>query len=534
MNSLGAIILFVYNRPWHTRQTVEALQRCELATESDLYIFADGLKADATEEQKNKIHEVRNYIHTIAGFHSVIIEESETNMGLANSIIVGVSKILDIHGKVIVLEDDIVVSSGFLKYMNSALDIYEQEQNVMHIAGYMYPLRKNALPETFFYPAVSCWGWATWKRAWNHFNGDALYLYNKIKEDGLLDILNINTIHGFEEQLRANAEGKLNTWFIKWNASVIVSHGYSLYPKKSLVQNVGFDSSGEHCGITNQFWCPHLAESIKVKKQNVVFNKRAIRLLKQFGEDGKSSYFSYLKRKIKNGKNLVKKFLLKIIRKIIKSAYPEIELLTQPHDWIFIDDFKNNNQIGPNVKIYSPSHISESSIGDYTYIAMNPYISMTKIGKYCSIGPNFFCGWGIHPTNGISTSPMFYSTGKQNGITLSNTDKIEERKPIVIGNDVFIGANVTVLDGVNIGDGAVIGAGAVVSKDIPPYAIAAGCPIKIIRFRFDNETISALEKIKWWNYGEKEVKQVEELFFDIEKFIQEKNTQISNSDVSQT
>lgn len=296
---LAPIILFVYNRPWHTRQTVEALQKNELARDSVLYVFADGPKENATEEQKELILKTRNYIHSIQGFNEVIIEESERNKGLANSIVEGVSKVVDAHGKVIVLEDDIVTSSGFLSYMNSALDVYEKEQNVMHVAGYMYPLKRNTLPETFFYPATSCWGWATWKRAWDCYNGDAQYLYLKIKSEGLLDVLNINTIHGFEEQLRTNAEGKMHTWFIKWNASVIISHGYSLYPNKSLVQNVGFDGSGEHCGPTNQFWCPCLAEKIIVKKQEVRFNKKAIRLLKRFGDKGKRACFTRLKRIVK-------------------------------------------------------------------------------------------------------------------------------------------------------------------------------------------------------------------------------------------
>lgn len=115
---------------------------------------------------------------------------------------------------------------------------------------------------------------------------------------------------------------------------------------------------------------------------------------------------------------------------------------------------------------------------------------------------------------------MFYSTKKQNGTTLSETDKIEERKRIIIGNDVFIGANVTVLDGVTIGDGAVIGAGAVVSKDIPPYAVAVGCPIRIIKYRFENEQIEALKKLEWWNFDDERLKEVERFFFDVDGFIQ--------------
>lgn len=215
----------------------------------------------------------------------------------------------------------------------------------------------------------------------------------------------------------------------------------------------------------------------------------------------------------------MKKYLIKIIRRIIRFGYPEIKLLSQPHDWGFMDDCRENVQVGKNVKIYSPSHIMDASIGDYSYIAMNSYVSKAKIGEFCSIGPNLVCGWGIHPMNGISTAPMFYSTMKQNGMTLSSANKVEERKEIHIGNDVFIGANVTILDGVTIGDGAVIGAGAVVSKDIPPYAIALGCPIEIVKYRFDSDRIEKLQRIKWWEFDDEKLKEVEQFFFDVDGFI---------------
>ena len=187
-------------------------------------------------------------------------------------------------------------------------------------------------------------------------------------------------------------------------------------------------------------------------------------------------------------------------------------------DFTCVFGIQKNNIFTKKVNLYPPYCINNCEIGDYTYIAKNATISYTKIGKYCSIGPNFLCGWGIHPLNGISTAPMFYSTRKQNGYTLSKEDKIEERKPIVIGNDVFIGANVTVLDGVTIGNGAVIGAGAVVSKDIPPYAIAVGCPLKIIKYRFNNEIINKLESIQWWNDDTNQI-LIEKYFFDVKKFI---------------
>jgi acetyltransferase-like isoleucine patch superfamily enzyme len=175
------------------------------------------------------------------------------------------------------------------------------------------------------------------------------------------------------------------------------------------------------------------------------------------------------------------------------------------------------------VKVYSPFQISETVIGKGTYIAQNSKISMTTIGKYCSIGPNLVCGFGIHPTTGISTSPCFYSTLKQNGMTFSDTDKIEERKPIKIGNDVFIGMNVSILDGVTIGDGAIVGAGAVVVKDVEPYSIVGGVPAKHIRYRFEKDVCEKLQKIKWWDWNDDKLKDVERMFFDVNGFVEKYN-----------
>lgn len=292
---LAPIVLFVYNRPLHTQQTIEALRRNDLAEDSVLFVFADGAKPNASDEQLESIRKTREVVRSISGFKNVHIVESEVNKGLANSIIHGVSRIVDEYGKVIVLEDDIVTSRHFLEYMNSALCVYQDEPQVMHVSGYMYPLKKNNLPETFFYPATSCWGWATWKRAWACFNPDAEYLYDQIKKRDLLGVLNINTIHGFERQLKDNIEGRLYTWFIKWNASVILEGGYSLYPKYSLVQNVGFDGSGEHCGNSSVFSLPVKNIRIRVKKKAIEFNQDAIQALKEFDSKNYSGAFSFRK-----------------------------------------------------------------------------------------------------------------------------------------------------------------------------------------------------------------------------------------------
>ncbi len=168
---------------------------------------------------------------------------------------------------------------------------------------------------------------------------------------------------------------------------------------------------------------------------------------------------------------------------------------------------RSGTTLGKNAYAVAPYYLHNVQLGDYSYFARNAQVANTIIGKFCSIGPNFCSGLGIHPTNGISTHSMFYR------------GMIAEYKPVTIGNDVFIGANVTVLDGVTIGDGAVIGAGAVVSKDIPSYAIAVGCPIEIKRYRLTEKQIGAMLRIQWWNWEEKRLKEVKELFIDIDAFI---------------
>lgn len=191
---------------------------------------------------------------------------------------------------------------------------------------------------------------------------------------------------------------------------------------------------------------------------------------------------------------------------------------------------QDNCEIHERSVVNGPYNMFSSKVGMGTYISANSRISMTTIGKFCSIGPNFFCGFGIHPINGVSTSPAFYSNKKQVGFTYSKDNKVTERKPITIGNDVFIGLNVTVLDGITIGDGAVIGAGSVVSKDIPPYAVAVGCPIQIIKYRFEPEVIERLLKLQWWDKDEATLQKVEKYFFDVNGFIDDHANGISVSE----
>lgn len=294
---LAPIVLFVYNRPWHTKQTIEALQKNELATESELIIFSDGPK---NVEQKDNVRNVREFLSTIGGFKKVDIIESRINRGLADSIITGVTEICNNHNKVIVLEDDNVSSPSFLSYMNNALNFYENDSRVMHITSFMCPHNKT-LPETFFYKVPHCsGGWATWQRAWVHFNSDTKFLFDYFDKRNLWKQFNKFGGNYLEYQIRANLSGELKTWFIKWHASVMIQNGYTLYPSNSLVQNIGFDNTGEHCGVTNKFNISILKESVTIRPIKFRESKKAGKIFKEFynTQSNKNNLFRRILRKI--------------------------------------------------------------------------------------------------------------------------------------------------------------------------------------------------------------------------------------------
>ena len=174
---------------------------------------------------------------------------------------------------------------------------------------------------------------------------------------------------------------------------------------------------------------------------------------------------------------------------------------------------------GRHTQLDAPHILHHVAVGDYSYLSRNALVANTTIGRFCSIGPNLCCGQGLHPTTGISTHPMFYSPAMQNGVTLSPKSQFTETKHTTIGNDVYIGANVFILDGVVIGDGAVVGAGAVVTRDVPPYAVAVGVPARVVKYRFDPETIQKLLQRQWWNDPDSKLPQVAKQFWNVDDFL---------------
>lgn len=247
MQNLAPIALFVYNRPQHTERTLQFLQQNELATESHLYIFSDGAK---TDQDKEKVAAVRKIIKKADGFKSVKVIESKANAGLANSVIAGVTQLIAQYDQVIVFEDDLVTSPHTLAYFNNALNHYREEEKVMHIGAYMYPLKSDQLSQSFFYRAATSWGWATWGRAWKNFEPDIDVLikqFDKKKKAAF----SIDNKMNFWKQMLEFKKGKNNSWAIRWYASIFLKGGITLNPSQSLVNNIGHDGTGVHSGIND-------------------------------------------------------------------------------------------------------------------------------------------------------------------------------------------------------------------------------------------------------------------------------------------
>lgn len=295
--NLAPITLFVYNRPEHTLRTLEALAKNDLAEQSVLYIYSDGPKKDASVQDLSAINATREVLRQKKWCKEVEIYESDINYGLADSIVKGVSEVVQKHGKIIVLEDDIVTSPGFLKYMNDALTLYENEERVMHISGYFPPvMNPHELPNTFFYNQTSCWGWATWNRAWQHFNLSAKDLLAKIKNNSLEYSFNLDNTYPFIDHLEKNANGTMKTWAIKWYASVFIKKGLCLHPNLSLVRNEGFDGSGIHCGVNEQMHKQVIAESVEVEAISLTESIHARDKIKKYNTPQSANKPSLMKK----------------------------------------------------------------------------------------------------------------------------------------------------------------------------------------------------------------------------------------------
>ncbi len=272
--NLAPIILFIYNRLETTKQTLEALEKNVLADQSLLYIYADGAKENASSEQLKNIQEVREFVKTKKWCKEVIIIEQEKNLGLANSIITGVTEIVNKHEKVIVLEDDLITSPYFLQFMNDGLAVYENEEKVWSLGACNFFAHGDKIPDTFFIPIPDCLGWATWKSRWQYFEPNSNKLIKLLREQNLVDAFNIYGAYNFMDMLELQAEGIISSWAIRWQAMAYLKNAYALYPKYALTNHIGLGIDATHSSdVDFSYLITFPTKPITVKKQAIKVNK---------------------------------------------------------------------------------------------------------------------------------------------------------------------------------------------------------------------------------------------------------------------
>ena len=240
--NLSPIALFVYKRLDTLQLTVAALKQNYFANESELFIFSDAAK---TSGDKDEINKVRDFIRTISGFRKVCIFESDTNKGLAISVIEGVSRVLKEFGKVIVLEDDLVTSSNFLSYMNNCLEHYKDNNKVFSISGYTVPIKADKFKDVYFTKRSSSWGWATWKERWEKVDWEVKD-YKFFKDDNAQKKAFNKMGSDLSSMLKKQMDGSINSWAVRWCYHQFKYDLYSVYPMISKVKNIGFGEGATH------------------------------------------------------------------------------------------------------------------------------------------------------------------------------------------------------------------------------------------------------------------------------------------------
>ncbi len=243
--TLAPIALFAFNRLDLLKKTVAALERSRGFSASPVHVFSDAARPGNTAEAA-AVSTLRAWLRGWCERHGATLHEAPENRGLRASIVSSVSEILKTHERIIVLEDDLVVSRSFLTFMNQALDSYPDREEIMQVSGHFVPHR-GTLPPIGLLRVPASWGWATWRRAWQHYSDDAGSLLSQVRKLDTREF-DINGSYGFLEALEKNAAGTLDTWAVRWYASVFLRGGLTVYPGASLVRNIGFDARGTNCG----------------------------------------------------------------------------------------------------------------------------------------------------------------------------------------------------------------------------------------------------------------------------------------------
>lgn len=284
MKSLAPIAYFAFNRSSHSLVSLEAIKKNHLASASDLYIFCDGPRKNETMEGLDKIASLRAAVRSQQWCKNVYVIEQQENKGLFLSLTEGITQVVNERGKVIVVEDDVLVATGFLEYMNGMLDLYGHDEKVMHLSGFcaFEPALFEKEQLYFIYNHSFCWGWATWQRAWSHFNKNGYELMKEVKKKGITSYVNMDDTKDIYWGLKFTMDGVFQEWNYLWHTCIALNNGLCINPTRTLTNNFGFDGSGTHWTPGSEFNTPSpMVDSWPVKRIPLEEDKRIRKFIHQ-------------------------------------------------------------------------------------------------------------------------------------------------------------------------------------------------------------------------------------------------------------
>jgi acetyltransferase-like isoleucine patch superfamily enzyme len=482
-----------------------------------VYIFCDGPKG--TQDQQS-VEAARRVARAWSDAHKASVCARGENLGLARSIVTGVTDLCNRYGRVIVLEDDLVVSPDFLDYMLEALDHYDDDSRVYQVSGYMFPVQHQTNPDAFFLPLTTTWGWATWQRAWSEFDWKAPGYQAMLANPSERRRFDLDGSYPYSTLLKQRLAGKNQSWGILWWWTVFKAEGLVLHPRKSLVWNGGFDGTGTHSTVDDhaQGKAPNTFEHVQLSRplalpdlvaSDIQAMARITALLRAQPHSSVVERAAAILR-LQSLPNLTSatRNVGSLLRSGLRRA--ATHLLT-PHTTDIVKDWHQKllgkvsvgegtvlrgatlvarEPLGCTVSvgitsslecsIYLERQSAAVSIGSRTHIGGG---SVLDAANEIEIGDDVLVAFNVLITDHDSHSLAFFE--RRNDVR----DWIQGKKDwtrvptskVHIGDKAWIGARVIILKGVHVGEGAVIGAGSVVTRDVPPWTIVAGNPAKVIR-----------------------------------------------------
>lgn len=491
------VAVFTYNRPDHTRQLLNSLSKCARLDECKVFIFSDGARVP---EHRLAVDETRRIIRNWAEQNEATIVEREENWGLARSIVSGVDQLCEEFGRVIVVEDDMILSPRFVDYMISALDRYQHDDLIYQISGFMFPVPHSSDKDVFFLPLTTTWGWATWQRAWKLYSMNTTEALTALENPVVQNAFDLDGSYPFSQMLKDSVTKRNDSWGIHWWWTVFQAKKLVLHPSHSLVSVGGFDGTGTNAGLNKNAYIvsaqdvlSHPWPDVFMFPEETAVDQAAFERIK-----------NYLRQRTKKSPNGLSKTWAQMKKEVLsmiggKRFTKWMAWFDQQMTQARLTKYANSITMASTAQLGNDAVIDNIRkgrehicIGEHSYVRGHlityGHGGEIKIGDWCYVGARSEI-WSMDSIHIGNRVLIAHDVNIMDG-TAHSADSAERHEhfrhiledghprtwdempgvlsaPIVIEDDVWISFGVTILKGVRIGKGSIVAAGSIVTKDVP-------------------------------------------------------------------